>query len=205
MKIEQKRSRGRPRSFDRDSALHTALLLFWQHGYEGASIAQLSAAMAVNAPSLYAAFGSKEQLYREALELYAKQYGALLSQPLMAGGSAREALRQTLVAAARNFSASATPAGCPLASGMLHCASEHQGAAQISAAMRLAAQQAFAQRIEQGIRAGDVSRDCNVTALAGLFAAVIQGLSVQAIDGASQSQLLAVAEAAMQAWPPSHD
>lgn len=201
MEIEQKRGRGRPRNFDRDSALHAALLQFWQHGYEGTSIAQLSAAMAINAPSLYAAFGSKEQLYRATLELYAKQYGALLSQPLTTAGTAREALRETLHAAARNFSAGATPLGCPLASGMLHCASEHQGAAQLSAAMRLAAQQAFAERIEQGISAGDVSLGCNVAALAGLFAAVIQGLSVQAIDGASQTQLLAVAEAAMQAWP----
>lgn len=200
-----KPSRGRPRSFDRDNALEIALQLFWQFGYEGVSIAQLSAMMNINAPSLYAAFGSKEQLYQEVVQLYGHQYAALLSAPLQAPGPVRDALRNTLYAAARSFSSTSNPPGCLFASGMLRCAGEHAGAAELCAEQRRLAVQAITQRIEQARDQGEIIPSSNSHALASLYAAVIQGMSVQAIDGASSSQLCELADAAMLAWPHRAD
>jgi AcrR family transcriptional regulator len=157
--------------------------------------------MNINAPSLYAAFGSKEKLYQEVVQLYGQQYASRLSSPLNAPGSVREAIRNTLYAAARSFSNTDTPPGCLFASGMLHCASEHAGAAQLCAAQRKLALQAITQRIEQAQSQGEISSSSNSRALAGLYAAVIQGMSVQAIDGASFNQLCELADAAMLAWP----
>ncbi len=200
-----KPSRGRPRSFDRDNALEIALQLFWQFGYEGVSIAQLSAMMNINAPSLYAAFGSKEQLYQEVVQLYGHKYAVLLSAPLQAAGPVREALRNTLYAAARSFSSTGNPPGCLFASGMLRSANEHAGAAQLCAKQRELALQAITQRIEQAQQQGEIPPSSNSRALASLYAAVIQGMSVQAIDGASFTQLCELADAAMLAWPNPTD
>lgn len=200
-----KPSRGRPRSFDRGNALEIALKLFWQFGYEGVSIAQLSTMMNINAPSLYAAFGSKEQLYQEVVQLYGQHYAVLLSSPLLAPGPVREALRNTLYAAARSFSNTGNPPGCLFASGMLRCASEHAGAAELCAKQRELALQAITLRIEQARLQGEIAPSSNSRALASLYAAVIQGMSVQAIDGASITQLCELADAAMQAWPHQND
>src|SRR5713226_3449463 len=109
---EQPRSRGRPRAFDRNKALDRALGLFWSQGFEGTSVTELTEALAINRPSLYAAFGTKEELFNEALDLYVRAYGLPIERAIQEEQTARSAVARILRDAARLFPAGATPAGC---------------------------------------------------------------------------------------------
>jgi len=196
-----RRSRGRPREFDKQRALNAALLLFWRQGYEGASIAQLTRAMKITAPSLYAAFGSKQQLYREALERYASTHGDPVARALAAPGPCREVIGHVLAAAARQFTQPRLPHGCLVANGALRCATENRAAAAATALLRRLGQDALRQRIEAAIAAGELPDDTDASTLAAFYAAAVQGMSVQAVDGATREQLLRLGEYAMAAWP----
>lgn len=201
MKCETKRARGRPCAFDREQALDTALQLFWQHGYEGTSIAALTDAIGINAPSLYAAFKSKENLYQEAISRYLQGAGAGLSECLCAAQSAHEAIKKLLHDTALSFVDSDKPRGCLIASGLLRTARENNPVAQWTAEKRKLSQEAIAVRLRKAISEGELASDCDADALAAYFASVIQGMSIQAVDGATREQLLRVAELAMNVWP----
>ena len=196
-----KRSPGRPRAFDRDGAVHAAALLFWRHGYEGTSLTQLTEALGINAPSLYAAFGSKAGLYREALAFYIATYTRSLRQALEDDGPAREAVGHMLQEAARAFSRSECPPGCMVASGTLRSGEANAEAAQETSALRREATQAIKHRLERALKEGELPAGTDPAVLASFFASVVQGLSVQARDGAGARQLARVAETAMTAWP----
>ncbi len=116
------RSRGRPRAFDREVALDRALGLFWTRGFEGTSISDLTDALDINPPSLYAAFGSKEELFREALGLYVRAYGIPIERAIAEEKTALDVIVRILLEAARLFPAGATPGGCLVSSGSLNCA-----------------------------------------------------------------------------------
>ena len=194
---------GRPRAFDREQALNTAMDLFWRHGFEGTSTAQLTAAIGIAPPSLYAAFGSKEALFREALALYGQRYGGFLSGPMSAPGSAREAVGQMLQGAARQFADAQHPLGCMVAAGELQ-ASAAQGTLVAEVAQRRqAAQLAIRARLNRARQDGELPADSDTAALAAYFAMVVQGLAVQARDGAKPALLKQLADLAMQAWPQS--
>lgn len=196
-----KRLRGRPRAFNKTNALKAALILFWRHGYEGTSIAMLTKAMKISATSLYAAFGSKEELYREVLVLYVSTHGDPITRALSQPGSVREAIRQTLVEAAKQFSRSAWPQGCLVANGAIRCAPEHRTAAKETSAIRRMGKDAIRQRLEQAIADGELEKDTDAEILAAYYSSVVQGMSVQAVDGASRDQLIKLGELAMAAWP----
>ncbi len=193
--------RGRPREFDRGAALKEAMLLFWQQGYEGASIAQLTRAMKITPPSLYAAFGSKESLYREALGLYMNEYLAPMAQALAAPVTAREAVGNMLLAAARQFSRSGMPPGCLLAIGTLRCGQESRSAVEATAAMRRLGQETIAKRIQRAVAAGELPTGSSADGLAAFYTSIVQGLSVHAVDGAKFEELARICELAMAAWP----
>lgn len=192
--------RGRPRQFDRDAALGQALVLFWRHGYGPTSIAALTDAMAITAPSLYAAFGSKEQLFYEAVDRYADTHGALLYAPLQGAGSAREAVQGLLAGAAALFSAEGNPAGCFLMTGT-SCPADCTYIEDTLRERRKDKELALQACIEQGIAHGELPRGTDAAALARFYNTVMQGMSMQARDGASRDALEAVAAAAMLAWP----
>jgi AcrR family transcriptional regulator len=194
--------RGRPRQFDRDEALAKAVSLFWRHGYTSTSIAALTEAMAITAPSLYSAFGSKEQLFYEAVDRYADTHGAQLYAPLAAEGSTRDAIRALLHAAATSFSAKGNPAGCFLMAGTSHAAD----CAYIEETLkkrRKEKERAMQARIQSGIDNGELPASTNAAQLARYVHTVMQGMSMQARDGASRAALVAIAETAMLAWPGS--
>lgn len=196
-----KRARGRPRAFDKAHALKAALALFWRHGYEGTSVADLTQAMKINAPSLYAAFGSKEQLYREVLDLYSATHGAPVARALSAPGSTRNAVAEMLLAAARQFSRPALPKGCLVANGALRCAEENKVATKETAMLRRLGKDALRQRLARAVSDGELAPDTDTAALAAFYASVVQGMSVQAVDGATREQLLKLAGYALAAWP----
>jgi AcrR family transcriptional regulator len=195
--------RGRPRRFDRDAALESALLEFWRHGYDATSIATLTRAMGVNPPSLYAAFGDKRQLFGEAVRRYVATYGSYGARAL-AEPTARAAVARMLRDAAAAYTGSGTPAGCLLVNGAATCGPGAEEAEAELRAVREGTKAAIAAKIEADVRAGRLPAGTDARALAGYAATVAQGMCTQARDGAGRAELERVAELALAAWPPEN-
>ncbi|MET0674455.1 MAG: TetR/AcrR family transcriptional regulator [Bradyrhizobium sp.] len=193
------RARGRQPTFDRDEALDTALELFWRHGYEGVGIADLTAAIGIAPASLYHAFGSKADLYREVLRRYGA--GGITPQEINNAPSGREAVRQMLDRGIAAVTAPGKPLGCMVSSGMLMTSPENADLAAELRAIRAASRQALQRRIARDVDEGILPATTNAAALARFYATVLQGLSVQALDGAAPAELRQVAASALQAWP----
>ncbi len=194
------RRRGRPLGFDRDAALHQAMLLFWRHGYEGTSIAALTEAMGITPPSIYAAFGDKKGLFLEAVRRYTS--GAVTSESIVAGATtARDAAWGLLKASASCFTGEETPPGCLLASAAISGSSESADVQAELAAMRRRTEALLHERIIGDMEAGALRADVQADTLAAHVMAVIQGLSTLARDGATRDKLLRVAAFAMTTWP----
>jgi AcrR family transcriptional regulator len=187
------RKTGRPLSFDRDAALHAAMLLFWRHGYESTSLADLTQAMGITPPSLYAAYGDKKRLFLAAVDLYANG-PQNAHQIIREAATARDAARDLLTSAAMGYTGTDTPLGCLLATGAISCSASARDVQQALADIRLGITQALAQRMAaEGV--------VQAQTLAAHMMAVIQGLSTLARDGGSRDDVLAVAEMAMAVWP----
>lgn len=196
-----KRTPGRPRVFDREQALAAAMHLFWQHGFEGTSMAQLTEAMRINPPSLYAAFGSKDNLYRETLRHYLAEYGRLLIEALNAEEEGRQAIHHMLRTAAVLFTGTSHPLGCMVSNAAVHCAAENTGLAKLLTQHRTHARDLIRARLAQAQQAGELSSTADIPHLATYFAMVIQGMALQARDGADRATLEQLADLAMNAWP----
>ena len=192
--------RGRPREFDTDQALDRALEVFWRKGYEGASISELTEAMGINRPSLYAAFGNKEALFRKALDRYAQGPAAYTYQALEAA-TARGVVEQLLRGAADALTAPNNPHGCLGVQGALSCGDAAASIREEVSARRSAWEDALRRRLERARREGDLPADADCTDLARYVATVAQGMAVQAAGGATRKQLHKVADLALQAWP----
>ena len=202
MEKSEARARGRPRSFDREVALDAAMRLFWEHGYEATSLAQLTAAMGVSAPSLYAAFGDKEALFLQVVDRYIA-HGGDQTQALMGDAkTAREAVARVLAEAAIRLTDPRYPRGCMV---VLSAVSVSEEAARVQSELarcRSSWEGEMKKRIERGIIEGDVPSAANPVALASFYTAVLQGMSLHAKDGASRERLKEIGEAALLAWPP---
>jgi len=187
--IPTPRPRGRPRSFDRDAALAAAMETFWRLGYEGASIADLTAAMAITPQSLYAAFGSKAELYREALTLYRTSAGPSLAARLADAPTVSAALERMLADRARTFTRPGRANGCMISAAVLTSASENQPIADHLREMRLASLAGVRAALERGKASGEFRPDLDVEATARRLVAMVQGMAVQSRDGASEADL----------------
>lgn len=197
----RKRSAGRPRTFDREQALGIALDLFWRHGFDGTSVHQLTAAMVISPPSLYAAFGSKEELYREAIKLYLTKYSGFMHSLFDEKMSAHDAVKHALFAAAKQFSDTCHAPGCMISSAELQASPDNEKLAAEITGFRLAAQQVLYKRLEAAQKSGELAKNADIASLAAFYAMVTQGMSVQARDGAKGPTLKRLAALAMQAWP----
>lgn len=200
-KNDASRTPGRPRNFDMDQALQAAMLLFWRYGYEGTSLAQLTEAMGIKPPSLYAAFGSKEQLYQAVLARYGQQEGDGMAGILAEPGPIRPLLERLLCEAARLFTQPERPGGCLIASGALRCGDVQGLAFEATASLRRASRDAIRARLDVALASGDLAAGTDTRTLATFIAALIQGLSVQALDGAGREQLIQTARLALAAIP----
>ncbi|HVT89661.1 MAG TPA: TetR/AcrR family transcriptional regulator [Tepidisphaeraceae bacterium] len=193
-------ARGRPRSFDIDQALDQALYVFWEKGYEGASLPDLTRAMGINRPSMYAAFGNKEALFRKVIERYSATHSALFAQAL-AQPTAREVAEHLLKGTAGLCSDRGNPPGCLLVRGALSCSEAADPVREELVARRAANEAAIRRRLERAKSEGDLPIDSNPADLARYLSTVMQGMTVQASGGATRAQLQKVVLTALRAWP----
>lgn len=190
-------ARGRPRSFDRDAALARAMEVFWARGYEGAQLSELMAAIGINPPSFYAAFGSKEAIFREAVDLYLSTVGAGSMRALAGTANARDAIRAMLLTSAEIALASPSSGGCMVSLGLVNCQSQNASLRDHMRDLRRTTALLIRERLERGVAEGDLPANTDAVRLATYFATVMQGLSLQAQDGATHDDLLGIAETAL--------
>jgi AcrR family transcriptional regulator len=193
---------GRPRAFDLDHALEQALQVFWLKGYEGASLPDLTHAMGINRPSLYAAFGNKESLFRKALDRYVEGPASYMRAALEAP-TARAAVERLLRETADRLSDPGHPGGCLIVQGALACGDASDSIRSELVARRAAAEGLLRRRFERARAEGDLPADANPADLAKFIATVIHGMAVQASSGVSRAKLRRVADLALRAWPKS--
>jgi AcrR family transcriptional regulator len=191
---------GRPRAFDLDLALDRALHVFWEKGYEGASLSDLTKAMRINRPSLYAAFGNKEELFRKALDRYAAGPGACLREALN-HSTARGVVEKMFQGAIDMVTNPRTPAGCLMVQGALACGDAADSIRQEVISRRAAGETALRRRLRRAKREGDLPAKADPADLAGYVITVMHGMAVQRAGGATRAQLLRVAKTALRAWP----
>jgi AcrR family transcriptional regulator len=195
-----KKPRGRPRTFDKEAALDTALRLFWKHGFEGTSIAALAHAVGVTIPSLYLAFGNKESLFMRAVERYG-QYNGKLYENAFKKRAAREVARTILEGEVDLVLGRDTPDGCLMVQGALATSPESETVRLAMAELRRVAESEVADRFRRAVKEGDPLPDgADPDALAAYVMTVASGLAVQARTGFSRAQLDRVVEIAMDIW-----
>jgi len=192
---------GRPREFDLDEALDRALEVFWRKGYEGASLPDLTKAMKINRPSLYAAFGNKEALFRKAIDRYLEDHACHLREALEAQSS-REVVERLLAGTIEVIASPRNPRGCFMVQGALACGDEAASVRREMAKRRTALQTALRDRFQRAISEGDLPRDRDASDLARYLAALTHGMAVQAAGGATCEELKRVAKLALRTWPP---
>ncbi|NEE04423.1 TetR/AcrR family transcriptional regulator [Phytoactinopolyspora halotolerans] len=193
--------RGRPRSFDEAAALDRATRVFWAQGYEPTSMSDLTEAMGISLSSLYAAFGSKRELFRRVVEDYQARFGMDVPAMLAEAATARQGVSAMLHTAARTYTGSDHPPGCLIISAANNCGEE---SADVRADLRHRRKRnvaALADRIDTDIARGLVPQQTEPHALASFYAAVLQGMSQRAQDHATEADLQTIADTAMQAWP----
>jgi AcrR family transcriptional regulator len=192
--------RGRPRTFDREAALLRAMELFWAKGYEGTSLSDLTEAMEINSPSLYAAFHSKEALFREAVDLYERVEGPLVWKAVSNAPTAKDAMTDFLRASASTFSRKDKPRGCLIVLSSLHTSDAGAVVHETLKDHRAQTVMMLREPLERGVRSGELPAGLDCTAVATFYATVQQGMSIQARDGASRQTLTAIAESAIATW-----
>lgn len=192
--------RGRPRSFDRQFALQRAMEVFWDRGYQAASMSDLTGAMRINSPSLYAAFGSKEELYREAIAHFAATESDDILSPLQDAPTARAALEGYLIASAETFTRPGRPPGCMVVLSAVNAVGVGEETSRILREMRAGSVTMIEERLSRAVAEGELPASLDLRALASYYVTVQQGMSIQARDGASRAMLEAIVQGAMAGW-----
>ena len=191
---------GRPRAFDMDQALDQALRVFWEKGYDGASVADLTEAMCINPPSLYAAFGNKEALFKKALDRYEAKRDHIMEEAF-AAPTAREAVTRLLEGTAERLSDKCNPRGCLMVQGALSGGEECEAVKRDLASRRAGVEALIRKRLKRAKREGDLPSDADAAALARFVATVMHGMAVQAAGGVAPKELRAIVNTALRAWP----
>jgi AcrR family transcriptional regulator len=192
--IQQHKTRGRPREFDRETALRRAMDVFWAKGFDTCSMSDLVDAMGINSPSLYAAFGSKEDLYREAVALYTDNEGGAALRALQAHESVRDGLRAMFRTSVELYTGGSAPRGCMIFLGAMSVGAGH---AKLRAEMqkrRRKAASIVTARLRRAVESGELDAKADVPALAALCMTLFAGLSIQAQDGVRRAALFAAVD-----------
>ena len=199
-KVRTTAPRGRPREFDAEQALDAALELFWRQGYEGTSLAELTATMGISGPSLYAVFGNKEALFRKALARYDEKYGsnfrAALAEP-----TARLVAEKLMTGSIKQVTRSGCPRGCLLVQGALASNEAAEPVCKAVSQARASAEAAIRERFERAAAEHDLPRGVDPVSLARFLWAVLIVIAVQAAGGATEAQLSEIVDVVMNSWP----
>lgn len=191
--------RGRPRRFDREVALNAAMRVFWEKGFATASMSDLTKAMGINAPSLYAAFGSKEGLYAEAVDHYVATYGQMGADLLAGGGRLRDQIEASLRLSGR-AATEAIPAGCLLVGACAERAELSEETARALSRKRLGPVETLEARLRRGVEQGELPPRADVAALAHYIATIQRGLAISTRGGAGPDEVEAVVKTTLAAW-----
>lgn len=194
------RQKGRPRNFDAECALDKALRVFREKGYEGASLSDLTEAMGINRPSLYAAFGDKRALFHKALEKYSRGPARYLAEAVE-GKTSRAVAERFLYGAAELQTQPGNPPGCLAVNSALACGEEAQDVRQELILWRSHAEELLTKRLKRAKKEGDLPVKANPADLAQFLTSVTYGMSVRASSGASRAELMRIAKTALEAWP----
>jgi AcrR family transcriptional regulator len=196
-KIPLHRPKGKPRSFDRAAALERALEVFWKKGFAPASIAELCAAMGINPPSLYAAFGNKAQLFMEAADYYERVYWDTTWDALEQKADVRQSIATFFAEAASILTRPDAPCGCVVVLGAINVPAEHDDVAEALRDMREQGRDLFVRRLQRGVADGQLAADSDPEALATALNTLLQGMSIEASGGAALTRLNQVAACAV--------
>lgn len=192
--------RGRPRAFDRDIALQRAMELFWERGYEGTSISDLTRAMGVNAPSLYAAFDDKEALFREAITLYRNTAGSIADRALRDEPTARSAVEAMLRGNADLYARPGRSGGCMFVLSGIGSSPKSSEVSEYLTDHRRKVVEAIEARLARGVADGDLPVGTDVSAIARFYGTVLHGISIEARDGVPWEKLNSIVDSGMLAW-----
>ena len=203
MKIENegKRGRGRPRIADHEVALDKAMALFWQRGYEATSMSDLTAGMGMSPSSIYSTWGDKEGLFKAALARYANGPGSYPPGVLAEAPTARDAMRRLFERAAEELTVCGRPTGCLVALSGTQGSPAAAAVNEALADIRRQSGEAIEARLRQGLQAGELSSEAEVSELASFYSTVLYGMSIKARDGADREALLSIGRRALEAWP----
>lgn len=193
-------SRGRPREFDPDEALSAALQIFWRRGYEGASMAELTEAMGITKPSLYACFGNKESLFRKALDLYEREKLCYIGKALEAP-TARAVVERLLRGALAIQAGDSQPLGCMGVISSVACADGNDSIRQHVIARRASSDAAIVARLARAREEGDLPAHVDPAAAASYLSAIVQGMAVQAGAGVPRATLERLIDTTLAMWP----
>lgn len=175
--------------------------LFWSRGYEATSISDLTQAMGILPPALYGAFGDKKHLFLEAVERYQKGAGCFAQKALTEEPTAEFSIRRLLLDAVKSFTDPKNPKGCLVVLGATNCTAQSTDIFEALADRRRMAEGAVRARITAGQKAGELSDNADVEALAGIVTATLYGLAIKARDGVSRARLRKIVEQLMALWP----
>lgn len=198
-----KKPRGRPSEFDYDDALEKALKVFWSKGYEGASMAELTEAMGINRPSIYAAYGNKEELFSKVLNKYMAGPVAYVAEA-MKEPTAKQVAEKFLTDSADFLTNHTNPRGCMIAVGALFSGDGAEPVKRQLISYRHGYENALKERFDQAKSEKDLPQNVSSSALAKYIATVHQGMSVQAASGANTEALIEVVQMALKSWPSSN-
>lgn len=183
---------GRPREFDRDAALISARNLFWERGYEGVSMADLTEKLGLASARLYAAFGSKETLFREAIEQYEAHEGGFADRALVEEPTVARAIERMFREGIELYTRKQGPQGCMVVSSATNCTDENDQVREWLAGHRRARTASIVKRIQCAVGSGELHKSTNAESLGDLYAAALHGISIQARDGVTRKRLLAM-------------
>ncbi len=186
---------GRPREFDREDALHKAKMVFWQRGYEGTSISDLVTALGIASARIYAAFGSKENLFREAIALYLAEEGSFADKAMQEPNT-RLAIEKLLINAVEAYTSETQPHGCMVVLSLTNYSRDNEDIMLWLTSYRQARTASIIERLNKGIQS-DLPAETDIQAIGDYFATLLHGISIQARDGVSRKRLLRMIQITM--------
>lgn len=193
--------RGRPKTFDRETALEAAMLLFWDRGFEQTSVDELATAMGICTSSLYSSFGDKEALFLAAVDHYQSGKGNIYDIEVNEGKTAKAAFANVFKLAAVQMTRSDQPRGCMLAVALPTCSPKYDKLQKELHDLRPLSEKIWVTRLQAAVQAKEIPESTDLHLLATFLRTTLLGMSLQARAGASRETLMKIGKLALQTWP----